>query len=164
MTLPSMLVTDTNIWIDLENGKILSNTFRLPYQFFITDFAVDEFVDPDWIMLQNLGLQKHGLEPEYITELFLLKQIHSQLSVTDLATLLLAKLLGAGLITGDRRLNELATVQGLPMRFCGYSMKCYSTIFLQQTKLPMLLKRYLPKVQDCRKSNAKGVLTIGDKK
>ena len=115
MTLPSMLVTDTNIWIDLENGKILSNTFRLPYQFFITDFAVDEFVDPDWIMLQNLGLQKHGLEPEYITELFLLKQIHSRLSVTDLASLLLAKLLGAGLITGDRRLNELATAQGLPV-------------------------------------------------
>ena len=66
-------------------------------------------------MLKHLGLQKHGLEPEYLTELFLLKQIHSQLSVTDLAPLLLAKLLGAGLITGDRRLNELATAQGLPV-------------------------------------------------
>ena len=84
--------------------------------------------------------------------------------MTNLATLLLAKLLGAGLITGDRRLNELATVQGLPMRFCGYSMKCYSTILLQQTKRPMLLKRCLPKGQDCPKSNAKGVLLFGNEK
>jgi predicted nucleic acid-binding protein len=113
MTLPSVLVTDTNIWIDLENSKILAGVFRLPYQFFTTDFAVEEFIYPGWATLQDLGLQTHDLEPEYMLELFLLRQIHRQLSTVDLAALLLARALGASLVTGDRRLNELAKAQGL---------------------------------------------------
>ena len=115
MTLPSVLVTDTNIWIDLENGKILADVFRLPYQFFTTDFAVGEFVHPGWAHLHDLGLQTHGLEPEYVLELVRLRQIHHQLSAIDLAALLLARALDASLVTGDRRLNELAKAQGVPV-------------------------------------------------
>ena len=115
MTLPSVLVTDTNIWIDLENGKILPDVFRLPYQFFTTDFAVEEFIHPGWAHLHDLGLQAYGLEPEYVLELVRLRQIHRQLSAIDLAALLLARALDASLVTGDRRLNELAKVQGVPV-------------------------------------------------
>ncbi len=115
MTLPSVLVTDTNIWIDLENGKILVDVFRLPYQFFTTDFAVEEFIHPRWAALQDLGLQTHDLEPEYILELVRLRQIHRQLSAIDLAALLLTRALDASLVTGDRRLNELAKAQGVPV-------------------------------------------------
>lgn len=115
MTLPSVLVTDTNIWIDLENGKILADVFRLPYQFFTTDFAVEEFIHPGWAMLQDLGLQNHVLEPEFVLELVQLRQIHHQLSVIDLAALLLARALDASLVTGDRRLNEIAKAHGLPV-------------------------------------------------
>lgn len=75
MTLPSVLVTDTNIWIDLENGKILAEVFRLPYQFLTTDFAVGEFVHPGWAHLHDLGLQTYGLEPEYVLELVRLRQM-----------------------------------------------------------------------------------------
>ena len=111
MTLPSVLVTDTNIWIDLENGKILADVFRLPFQFFTTDFAVEEFIHPGY----DLGLQTYGLEPEYVLELVRLRQIHHQLSAIDLAALLLARALDASLVTGDRRLNELAKAQGVPV-------------------------------------------------
>ena len=113
MTLPTVLVTDTNIWIDLENGKILADVFRLPYKFFTTDFAIEEFIYPGWATLQGLGLQTHDLGPEDILELVRLRQFHRQLSAVDLAALLLAKALGASLVTGDRRLNELAKAQGL---------------------------------------------------
>ncbi len=115
MTLPSVLVTDTNIWIDLENGKILAEVFRLPYQFFTTDFSVEEFIQPRWATLKDLGLQTHGLEPDFVLELIRLRQIHRQLSAIDLAALLLARALDASLVTGDRRLNELAKAQGLPV-------------------------------------------------
>jgi predicted nucleic acid-binding protein len=113
MTLPSVLVTDTNIWIDLENGKILADVFSLPYQFFTTDFAVEEYIKPRWETLQDLGLQTHGLEPESMLELVRLRQIHPQLSVIDLAALLLARALHACLVTGDQKLNDLAKAQGL---------------------------------------------------
>jgi len=115
MTLPSVLVTDTNIWIDLENGKVLADVFRLPYQFFTTDFAVEEFIHPGWAKLHDLGLLTHGLESEYVLELVQLRQVHRQLSTIDLAALLLARALDASLVTGDRRLNELAKAQGLPV-------------------------------------------------
>jgi hypothetical protein len=44
MTSPSVLITDTNIWIDLENGGILAEVFGLPYQFLKPDFAIRELV------------------------------------------------------------------------------------------------------------------------
>ena len=115
MTLPSVLLTDPDMWIDLENGKILTDVFRLPYQFFTTDFAVEEFIHPGWTTLQDLGLQTHDLKPEFILELVRLRQIHRQLSVIDLAALLLARVLDASLVTGDRRLNKLAKAQGVPV-------------------------------------------------
>lgn len=113
MSLPTVLITDTNIWIDLQNGEILAEVFRLPYQFFTTDFAIDEFIQPGWATLQRLGLQTHELRPEEIFELGQLRQIYRQLSAFDLAALLLAKVLEACLVTGDRRLNELARAQGV---------------------------------------------------
>ncbi|TLM97396.1 hypothetical protein FDZ73_25095, partial [bacterium] len=115
MTLPSVLVTDTNIWIDLENGKILADVFHLPYRFFTSDLAAGELVYPGWETLRNLGLQTHDLSPEDILELIRLRQIHRRLSAIDLAALLLARTLRASLVTGDRRLNELARAQGLPV-------------------------------------------------
>jgi predicted nucleic acid-binding protein len=112
-TLPPILVTDTNIWIDLENGKILTDVFHLPYRFFTSDFACHETNFPDWNNLQMLGLQTHDLKPEKVFELFRMRATHHQLSVVDLATLLIAEELGASLITGDRRLNDLAKTRGL---------------------------------------------------
>ena len=113
MALPSMLVTDTNIWIDLENGKVLAAVFRLPYQFFAIDSAIEEYIHPGLSRLQELGLTLHGLEPESLLELVQLRQLHNQLSVIDLASLLLARAIGANLVTGDRRLNLLAKAQGI---------------------------------------------------
>lgn len=115
MTLPPVLVTDTNIWIDLENGKILADVFRLPYQFFTTDFAIEEYLQPGWATLEELGLKTHNLEPENILELAQLRKIYRQISTIDLAAFLLARVLEANLVTGDRRLKELAKAQGLPV-------------------------------------------------
>ena len=57
MTSPSVLVTDTNIWIDLDNGGILIDVFRLPYQFLTPDIATRELIRPRWETLQALGLK-----------------------------------------------------------------------------------------------------------
>ena len=113
MTLQSVLVTDTNIWIDLENGDILIEVFRLPYQFLIPDFAIPELIRPRWETMEVLGLRAHELPVEQVVELVQLRQIHKNLSIIDLAAFLLAKMLDATLLTGDWRLNELASASGL---------------------------------------------------
>jgi uncharacterized protein YacL len=46
-------------------------------------------------------------------ELLVLRQTYQQLSVVDLAALLLAKTMGVMLLTGDRNLNNLARTQGV---------------------------------------------------
>ena len=113
MVLLSVLVTDTNIWIDLENGGILAEVFHLPYQFLTPDFAIPELIHPRWQTLQALGLEARELDPEGILELFKLRQDFNNLSTIDLAAFLLAKTLEATLLTGDWRLNELAKANRL---------------------------------------------------
>lgn len=113
MASQSVLVTDTNIWIDLENGGILIEVFQLPYQFLIPDFAIPELIRPRWETLEVLGLRAHELPAEQVVELVQLRQAHRNLSMIDLAAYLLAKMLGATLLTGDWRLNELASASDL---------------------------------------------------
>ena len=109
----SVLVTDTNIWIDLENGGILADVFTLSYRLLIPDFAILELIHPNWETLHGLGLEAIELMGEQVIELPHLSQLHKSLSITDLAAFLLAKTLKAILLTGDWRLNELAIANGL---------------------------------------------------
>jgi len=113
MTLPSVLVTDTNIWIELENGGIRVEVFRLPYQVAIPDFAIPELIRPGWETLEMLGLKAYELPAEQVVILSQLRRIHRNLSIIDLAAFLLAQMLDATLVTGDRRLNILASANGL---------------------------------------------------
>ena len=101
MASQSVLVTDTNIWIDLENGGILADVFYLPYQFLVPDFAIPELIHPRWETLHVLGLEANELMAEQVIELTQLRMIHKSLSITDLAAFLLAKTLKAILLTGD---------------------------------------------------------------
>jgi hypothetical protein len=113
MALQSVLITDTNIWIDLENGGILVEVFRLPYRFLTPDFAIPELIRPGWETLHGLGLEAHELLAEQVVELVQLRQTYRNLSIIDLAAFLLAKTLNGTLLTGDFRLNELANANGL---------------------------------------------------
>ena len=113
MALQSVLVTDTNIWIDLENGGILVEVFQLPFRFFVPDFAIPELVHPRWETLEVLGLEAQELIGEQVVELVQLRHAYKNLSIVDLAAFLLTKTLGGTLLTGDRRLVELANSTGL---------------------------------------------------
>ncbi len=42
----AVLVTDTNIWNDLDNGDILTIVFKLPYHFLVHDLAIPELMRP----------------------------------------------------------------------------------------------------------------------
>jgi hypothetical protein len=113
MALPSVLVTDTNIWIDLDNGGILVEVFALSYQFLTPDFAIRELIRPNWQLLQSLGLQAQELEPALIQELMRLRPTNRALSATDLAAFLVARSVGATLLTGDWRLGDFAARNGI---------------------------------------------------
>jgi len=113
MTPSLLLVTDTNIWIDLKNGEVLELIFELPYQFITTDFAADEMLPSFWTFLETLGVEAYGLSSEQITDIYLLNQSHPPVSTTDLSCLVLARDLSAILLSGDNPLRKLAEAQAI---------------------------------------------------
>lgn len=115
MASQSVLVSDTNIWIDLENGGILVEVFQLPYRFLIPSFAMTELFRPSWETLIVLGLEVHELEAEQVLELVQKTQEYRSLSIIDLSALLLAKSLDVTLLTGESQLTKLANIYRLPV-------------------------------------------------
>ena len=109
----SLLVTDTNIWIDLDNGGILFEVFQLPYKLITSDFAITELMRPGWQSLMELGLEFVELEPNLVSELYQLRGVYHHLSTVDLASYLVARQLKTMLVTGDHHLKQLAAQNGL---------------------------------------------------
>lgn len=110
-----VLVSDTNIWVDLQNGDILSDIFRLPYRLIVPELAILELISPKWEILQSFGLEYYELSSQVMQELFDLTILHKRLSATDLASFLLARELAIPLLTGDKRLKELAKNNHIPV-------------------------------------------------
>ncbi len=108
MISPLVLITDTNIWIDLKNGGILHEVFLLPFLYRTPDFAISELIDPAWDLLNELGLEAIELSPDQVSELLNLSQTYRSLSILDLSAFIISKELKLILITGDSHLTKLA--------------------------------------------------------
>lgn len=108
-----VLITDTNIWIDLDHGGLLELIFHLPYQICAADFARVEIRSVDVAVLERQGLIFQELDKELVAELFQLRQRKTTIAIADLAAFLLARVQGAVLVTGDRNLVRLAVDEGI---------------------------------------------------
>ena len=113
MILPSLLVTDTNIWIDLKNGNVLELVFDLPFHYITSVFAGEEIPREEWELLISLGVEAHALTSEQISEVFQLRQDNHSVSPTDLSSFVLARDLSAILLNSDGPLRRLAENYGI---------------------------------------------------
>lgn len=64
-----VLVSDTNIWIDLHRGGLLEAVFSLPNEFVTTDFVWHELRHPPGSDLSALGLTVLPLSGEEVADL-----------------------------------------------------------------------------------------------
>lgn len=110
---PLVLVTDTNIWIDLDHGGLLELIFRLPYPIWTSDFARSEIRSVDVAILERYGLIFQGIGKELMLELYRLRQSKSTIAVADWEAFLLAREHDAVLVTGDKNLVKFATDTGV---------------------------------------------------
>lgn len=109
----SVLVSDTNIWIDFQHADLLEELFRLPYEFLTTDFVINELQQPEGSMLIALGLKVASLEGSEVAELFSLSQRHGHSSLPDMSCFYMASKTGYPLLTGDGALRKLAAKEEL---------------------------------------------------
>ncbi len=113
-----ILITDANIWIDLDNGNLLGIVFGLSHEFAVPDVIIRELEETVALKILDYGVRRLELPAEQYAELEKLRREYRGPSVQDLHGLLHAQMLGAHLLTGDRNLrtaaeNEGVTVSGL---------------------------------------------------
>lgn len=107
------LVTDANVWIDLDNGSVLTATFALAHEFVSPDVVVVELGDELGEMVRATGLvivsQAVAADEQWVS----LRRRYRYPSDADLHALRLAIAEDSGLLTGDRQLREAAEEHGL---------------------------------------------------
>lgn len=105
----TLLISDANIFIDMEEGGLIEKMFRLPEVFAVPDILFVEELSAHHPTLPAYGLQIKALQTSAIEEAMTLSRRYKQPSLNDLLALALAKQESCPLVTGDRRLREAAT-------------------------------------------------------
>lgn len=112
-----LLISDTNILIDMESGELMDKLFALPMQFGIPDLLYYEEIEPGTPGLDDLGLQVMEVDGEWVDYA---QSLPGQYNHTlpakngpkpthnDYLALALAKQEECTLLTGDTNLRVVA--------------------------------------------------------
>ena len=111
-----ILVSDTNIWIDLHHSKLLEKVFQLPHQFVTTDFVWRELRKPPGAQLQDMGLVIEAISGDETLKLFGLKQTLNNSSLADVSCYFMARERGWTLLTNDGALRKSGRRASLDVR------------------------------------------------
>lgn len=111
----SVYVFDTNVLIDLYIGGLLEVTLGLPARMVAPDVIIAELEEPSGETLIGYGLQSVTLSGDQVQEIVALRSQYPRPSANDMAALVLARSLGAALLTGDLALRRAAEQEGVPM-------------------------------------------------
>ena len=111
-----LLISDSNILIDLEEGNLIDKVFSLPYQFTTPDLLYHDELEEQHSHLIQHGLTLSSLTPESIDQLQEIIGIHNKPSRYDCMALTLALQEGCPLLTGDKDLRESAEIENIEVK------------------------------------------------
>lgn len=110
-----LLVSDANIFIDLEEGDLTEQAFRLPERIEVPDLLFADELAEDHGDLLDRGLEVSALGPAGMEDLLALTARYGRISRYDCAALALAREHECVLLTGDAYLREAAEREGVPV-------------------------------------------------
>ena len=101
-----LLISDSNIFIDMEVSNLTEKMFELPYLFAVPDILYDTELEEEHENLLEYGLEMKSLSSASIiyTQNIVLK--YPKTSFNDLVALALAKQESCPLVTGDGALRK----------------------------------------------------------
>lgn len=111
-----LLISDANILIDLEEGRLIELMFDLPYEFSIPDILFAEELEAQHEHLLELGLTTRELTSQSMIKAIALTQQYTNPSRNDCLALALAQQENCPLVTGDRALREAAATEGVVVK------------------------------------------------
>lgn len=103
-----LLISDSNILIDLIVVGHIKTMFRLPYTFAVPDILYEEELKIHHSELLSYGLEIRTLSSEAMAYAFELSAKYTQPGTNDLFALALAKECSCPLLTGDGALRQAA--------------------------------------------------------
>ena len=111
-----LLISDTNILIDAEDGNLTPVIFRLPYEIAVSDVLFDLELAEQHRHLLDAGLKVKSLTVESINKIEALSLKYPKPSIIDHSILALAMQEKCPLLTGDRDLRAAAKGEGVEVR------------------------------------------------
>lgn len=108
-----LLISDANILIDMEEGQLMNDMFRLPYAFRVPDvlyFEEMEDMGANWL---SLGLELGVLSGDSVSRVSPLIRKYPKPSRNDCLALVLAQQEQCPLLTGDKALRQAAELEGV---------------------------------------------------
>lgn len=110
-----LIVSDANIFIDMDCAGLTARMFRLPEEFAVPDVLFMEELSTQHAELPGFGLRVLPLREEAIADAAQLGK-YRQLSQNDIFALALARQERSPLLTGDQRLRKAAETEGIDVR------------------------------------------------
>lgn len=101
----ALIISDANIFIDLNCADLTARMFRLNFEFAVPDLLYQDELSQHHPELPGYGLQIRPLGPELISLSQACRSNYSLLSIYDAFALILASHESAPLLTGDRNLR-----------------------------------------------------------
>ena len=103
-----LLISDSNILIDIEVAGLTPALFKLPYTFAVPDILFEEELAGQHGHLTGLGLEILELSPALVVQVEAWAETYRAASRHDLTALALAKAEQCPLLTGDKALRQAA--------------------------------------------------------
>jgi predicted nucleic acid-binding protein len=110
-----VLISDSNVLIDLYVVNQLDSMFKLPFAFTVPDILFEEELKTNHSNLTDLGLNVMVLDSETIKYTFQLSEKYDKPGRIDLFALALAKNVGCPLLTGDMDLRKAAEEESVAL-------------------------------------------------
>lgn len=109
----SLLISDANIFIDFQEGGILRRLFELSDDIGVPDLLFEDELRDDHPDLPSLGLRLIELTEASVLRVAALGATYPRTSANDRAALVGAEQEQCPLVTGDRRLREADSAEGV---------------------------------------------------
>lgn len=110
-----LLISDTNILIDMEDGNLIPTIFQLPYEIAVPDILFEEELREQHSHLLQVGLKVKSLTAESIKKTEFLTQQYPRPSMMDHSALALALQEQCPLLTGDKDLRVVGKKEGVEL-------------------------------------------------
>lgn len=113
-----LLISDANIIIDIAAGNLVEAMFSLHYVYCTPDILYAEELEEQHSDMLAAGLQLYELSSASVDKAFEYLRIDAvrRVSANDCMALALAQQEQCALLTGDARLKQLASAQGVTVR------------------------------------------------